>query len=45
MRLYDRTGAQTILYLTSAMISSGDLAHYLVSRAKDRESMDCSTKL
>ena len=40
VRLYgeiiDFTGAQTMLYLTCTMISSVDLAHYLVSRAKDR---------
>ena len=29
-----RTGAQTMLYLTCTMISSIDLAHYTVSRAK-----------
>ena len=30
----DRTGAQTMLYLTYPMICSVDLAHYGVSRAK-----------
>ena len=33
--IIDRTGAQTMLYLTCTMISSVDLAHYGVSRAKD----------
>ena len=39
MRLYgeiiDRTDGQTMLCLTCTMISSVDLAHYEVSRAKD----------
>ena len=49
MRLYgeisiiDRTGAQTMLYLTCTTITSVDLAHYGVSRAKDWESVDCGT--
>ena len=47
MRLYggivDRTGAQTMLYLTCTTISSVDLAHYGVSRAKDGVSVDCGT--
>ena len=38
-----RTGAQTMLYLTCTMISSVDLAHYGVSRAKDWVSVDCGT--
>ena len=33
--IIDRTGAQTVLYLTCTMLSSVDLAHYGVSRAKD----------
>ena len=37
----DRTGAQTMLYLICTMISSQDLAHYGVSRAKDWVSVDC----
>ena len=48
MRLYeekiDRTGAETMLYLTCTMISSVDLAHYGVSRAKDWVSVDCVTR-
>ena len=32
-----------MLYLTCTMISSLDLAHYGVSRAKDWVSVDCST--
>ena len=47
VRLYgeiiDRTGAQTILYLTCPMISSVDLVHYRVSRAEDWVSVDCGT--
>ena len=39
----DRTGAQTMLYLTCTMISSVDLAHYEVSRAKDWVSEACGT--
>ena len=41
--IIDRTGAQTMLYLTCTMIFSVDLAHYGVSRAKDWESVDCGT--
>ena len=33
--IIDRTGTQTMLYLTCTMISSVDLAHYGVSCAKD----------
>ena len=33
--IIDRTGAQTMLYLTCTTITSVDLAHYGVSRAKD----------
>ena len=47
VRLYgeiiDRTGAQTMLYLTCTMASCRDLAHYGVSRAKDWVSADCGT--
>ena len=39
----DRTGAQTMLYLTCTTITSADLAHYRVSRAKDWVSVDCGT--
>ena len=48
VRLYgetiiDRTGAQTMLYLTYTTITRVDLAHYGVSRAKDWVSVDCGT--
>ena len=36
-------GAQTMLYLTCTTITSVDLAHYGVSRAKDWVSVDCGT--
>ena len=39
--IIDRTGAQTMLYLTCTTITSVDLAHYVVSRAKDWISVDC----
>ena len=43
--IIDRTGAQTMLYLTCTMISSVDLAHYGVSRAKNYwVSVGCGTK-
>ena len=35
------TGAQTMLYLTCTTITTVDLAHYRVSRAKDWVSVDC----
>ena len=38
-----RTGAQTMLYLTCTTITSVDLAHYGVSRAKNWVSVDCGT--
>ena len=38
-----RTGAQTMFYLTCTTITSVDLAHYGVSRAKDCVTMDCGT--
>ena len=41
--IIDRTGAQTMLYLTCSMISSVDLAHYGVSCVKDWISLDCGT--
>ena len=41
--IIDRTGAQTMLYLTCTIISSVDLAHYRVSHAKHRVSVDCGT--
>ena len=43
--IIDRTGAQTMLYLTCTTITSVDLAHNGVSRAKDWESVDCGTML
>ena len=42
--IIDRTGAQTMPYLTCTMISSVDLAHYGVSPAKDWVSVDCGTR-
>ena len=49
VRLYgeiipDRTGAQTMLYLTCTMISNVDFAHYGVCRAEDWVSVDCGTR-
>ena len=41
--IIDRAGAQTMLYLTCTTITSVDLAHYGVSRAKDWVSVDCDT--
>ena len=41
--IIDRRGAQTMLYLTCTTITSVDLAHYGVSRAKDSVSVDCGT--
>ena len=41
--IIDRTGTQTMLYLTCTTITSVDLAHYGVSRAKDWVSVDCGT--
>ena len=41
--IINRTGAQTMLYLTCTTITSVDLAHYGVSRAIDCVSVDCST--
>ena len=40
--IIERTCGQTMLYLTYTMISSVDLAHYGVSRAKDWVSVDLS---
>ena len=42
--IIDFTGAQTMLYLTCITITSVDLAHYRVSRAKDWVSVDCGTR-
>ena len=42
-RNIDRTGAQTMLYLTCTMIFSVDLTHYGISRAKNWASVDCGT--
>ena len=42
--IIDRTGAQTMLYLTCTMIYSVNLANYGVSRAKGWLSVDCGTK-
>ena len=41
--IIDRTGAQTMFYLTCTIITSVDLAHYGVSCAKDCVTMDCGT--
>ena len=41
--IIDRTGAETMLYLTCTTITRVDLAHYGVSRAKDWVSLDCGT--
>ena len=41
--IIDRTGAQTMLYLTCTTITSINLAHYGVSRAKDWVSVKCGT--
>ena len=43
MEIIDRTDAQTMLYLTCITITSVDLAHYGISRAKDCVSVDCGT--
>ena len=43
--IIDRTGAQTMLYLTCTLISSVDPAYYRVSRAKDWVSEDFGTSL
>ena len=37
--------AQTMLYLTCTTITSVELAHYGVSRARDWVSVDCGTSL
>ena len=42
--IIDRTGAQTMLYLTCTTITSLDIAHYGVSHTKDWVSVDCGTK-
>ena len=43
VRRDNRTGAYTMLYLTCTMISSEDLEHYGVSRAKAWVFVDCGT--
>ena len=43
-KIIDRTGAQTMLELTCTTITSVDLAHYGVSRAKDWVSVDWGTR-
>ena len=43
MGIIDRAGAQTMLYHTCTTITSVDLTHYGVSRAKDWVSVDCGT--
>ena len=43
--IIDRTGAQTMLYLTCTMISCVDLACYGESHAKVWASVDCGTTL
>ena len=41
--IIDLIGSQTMLYLTCTTLTSVDLAHYGVSRAKDWVSVDCDT--
>ena len=41
--IIDRTGSQTMLYLTCTTITNVDLTHYGVSHAKDWVSVDCGT--
>ena len=41
--IIDRTGAQTMLYLTCTTITSVDLARCGVSRTKNWVSVDCGT--
>ena len=41
--IIDCTGGKNMLYLTSTMISSVDLAYYGGSHAKDLVSVDCGT--
>ena len=43
--IIDRTGAQTMLYLTCTTISSADLAQYGVSLANDWVSVECGTTI
>ena len=43
--IIDHTGVQTMLYLTCTTITSVDLAHHGVSRAKDWVSVNCGTIL
>ena len=42
--IVDRTGEQTMLYLTCTTITNEDLAHYGVSRAKDWVAVNCGTR-
>ena len=42
--IIDRTGAQTMFYLTCNMIPSVDPANNGISRAKDWVSVDCGTR-
>ena len=42
--IIDRKGTQTLLYLTFTTITSVDLAHYGIFRAKDWVSVDCGTR-
>ena len=44
-RIIDRTGAQTMLYLNCTMISSVDLAQYVVSCVKDWVPVDFGTNM
>ena len=41
--IIDHIGAQTLLYLTCTTITSVDLAHHGMSRAKNWVSMNCGT--
>ena len=42
--IIDHTSVQTMFYLTCTTITSVDLAHNGVSRAKDWVSVDCGTR-
>ena len=41
--IIDRTGAQTMIYLTCTTITGVDFAHYGVSHANGLVSVDCGT--
>ena len=43
--IIDPTGGQTMLYLSCTIISSVDLAHYRIFRAKNWVSKDCGTMM